>query len=109
MRYWISSVFQPEYNVVGAKNGRKALALLENLTPGLVLRDVNMPLLSGIELVKALRSHHLLGLVLHELCAPLHTIQRAADSLRNMPGVPEDLIEATAAGVHTLGSRIVSF
>ena len=182
MRYWVSSILQPDYNVVEAKNGREALALLENLTPDLVLSDVNMPLVNGIELVKALRSHkrvnqvpiilisahsaqedaiegldagaadylikpfdvrdllarcrvhvrlnrlrlqtrevenalfveqsraeannNLLGLVSHELRTPLHTIQGAADLLRNMPAVPMDLIDALSTGAHTLGNRI---
>jgi len=182
MRYWVGSILQLDYNVIEAKNGREALNMLEKTTPDLVLSDVNMPLVNGIQLVKALRSHkrvsqipiilisahsaqddaiegldagaadylikpfnvrdllarcrvhvrlnrlrlqtrevenellteqsraeaksNLLGLVSHELRTPLHTIQGAADLLRNTPDVPMDLVDAVLTGVRTLGSRI---
>jgi signal transduction histidine kinase len=51
-------------------------------------------------------NNNLLGLVSHELRTLLHTIQGAANLLRNMPGVPNDLTDNIATGVHTLGSQI---
>lgn len=47
----------PEYKVVGeASNGIQALAAIENLKPDVLVVDINMPEMDGIELIKKLRS-----------------------------------------------------
>lgn len=61
MRFWISSILQVDYNIVEARNGREALDVLANLTPDLVLSDVNMPLVNGLSLVKQIRSSTRIG------------------------------------------------
>jgi two-component system sensor histidine kinase/response regulator len=43
------------YRVLRAKNGAEALALAEGEHPDLVVSDVMMPLLSGLELARELR------------------------------------------------------
>lgn len=46
----------PEIEVIGtAANGRIALAMVEHLVPDLVTMDLEMPLMDGIETVRALR------------------------------------------------------
>ena len=46
--------------VVGqAKNGEEALALARTLHPALIITDIRMPKMDGIELVRALRTEHL--------------------------------------------------
>jgi DNA-binding NarL/FixJ family response regulator len=46
----------PEFQVVGeAGNGQAAVETIQNLKPDVVLLDVNMPLMSGVEVVKAVR------------------------------------------------------
>jgi DNA-binding NarL/FixJ family response regulator len=50
----------PEFEVVGeASNGREALEVIERVHPDVVLLDVNMAVMDGIETVQALRSKHL--------------------------------------------------
>jgi len=49
----------PEIQVVGeASNGEEALSIIAQAKPDLVLMDVNMPVMDGVETVKALREGH---------------------------------------------------
>ena len=46
----------PEFEIVGeAGNGREALVVIEETCPDIVLVDVNMPVMGGIETVEALK------------------------------------------------------
>lgn len=46
---------EEEYEVVGeAENGEKALRLIDELKPNLILMDLSMPKMSGLEVIKAL-------------------------------------------------------
>jgi two-component system, OmpR family, phosphate regulon response regulator PhoB len=44
------------YHILRASNGREALGLIERYLPALVLADVMMPVLGGVELIRRLRS-----------------------------------------------------
>ncbi|MCC6192612.1 MAG: response regulator [Anaerolineales bacterium] len=58
MRRSVASILELEnYVVVQAENGQAALAILQRLTPDLILSDINMPRMSGIELYEALRQN----------------------------------------------------
>ncbi|MGQ9815429.1 MAG: response regulator, partial [Candidatus Roseilinea sp.] len=62
---------QPDLNVIGeAGDAREALALAESLQPDLILLDLTMPGLSGIEALPALRrlapSARILVLTMHD-------------------------------------------
>jgi DNA-binding NarL/FixJ family response regulator len=47
----------PEFQVVGeANNGREAVEIARQLDPDVVLLDVNMPIMGGVEAVKELKS-----------------------------------------------------
>lgn len=47
-----------EFEVIGeAGNGRDALELLNTLSPDILLLDLNMPVMDGLAVVQALRSH----------------------------------------------------
>ena len=49
----------PEFEVVGeAGNGREALDVIQRSAPDVVLLDVNMPEMGGVETVKRLRQEH---------------------------------------------------
>ncbi len=53
----LASILQMEdYEVSIVSNGAKALSFIENRTPDLILTDLVMPELSGIELIRILRS-----------------------------------------------------
>lgn len=56
MRVAISNMFKEwGYEVVGeAENGREAIELYKELKPDLVTMDVTMPIMSGIDAVKAI-------------------------------------------------------
>ncbi len=46
----------PEFQVVGeAANGQESLALIERVKPDVVLLDINMPILDGIQTLGAIR------------------------------------------------------
>ena len=48
---------EEEYFVIGeAENGQQALSLLEIITPDLILLDLNMPILDGLNFLKKLKS-----------------------------------------------------
>jgi DNA-binding NarL/FixJ family response regulator len=51
-------VDMPEFQVVGeAGNGQEAIAILADLQPDIILLDLNMPVMDGIETVTAIRSY----------------------------------------------------
>ncbi|HML20629.1 MAG TPA: response regulator transcription factor [Aggregatilinea sp.] len=62
---------QPDLNVVGeASNGARALALAEDLLPDLILLDLTMPGLGGLEVLRTIKevapSSRVLVLTMHE-------------------------------------------
>jgi PAS domain S-box-containing protein len=57
MNEFIATSLRPYYRVVSAFNGREGLAQALALHPDLILVDVMMPVMSGDEMVVALRQH----------------------------------------------------
>jgi two-component system response regulator DesR len=56
---------EPDFDVVGAAtNGKEALALCEDLQPDIVLTDIEMPLMTGIELAAQLKERRLAARVI---------------------------------------------
>ena len=49
---------ESQWTVEDAANGVEALARMKDSAPDLVLTDLNMPEMDGLELVNALREHH---------------------------------------------------
>ena len=51
---------EPDFDVVAAAaNGKEALALCEQLAPDVVLTDIEMPLMTGLELAAQLKERRL--------------------------------------------------
>ena len=55
MRRYIRSVLPASYEVIEARDGEEALHLAIDTLPDLILSDVMMPRLDGLELTRALR------------------------------------------------------
>ena len=53
---FLKSILESKYQVVTAGNGREALEKLENITPDLIVSDVMMPEMDGMELTQRLKS-----------------------------------------------------
>lgn len=54
-RNYLKSILQEKYSVITASNGNEALQVLEKETPGLIISDVMMPKMGGLEFVNFLR------------------------------------------------------
>ncbi len=53
---FVSSILQPEYQILRTENGREAVALLHQENVDLVISDVMMPLMDGFELCKTIKT-----------------------------------------------------
>ncbi|MFL5307999.1 MAG: response regulator [Polyangia bacterium] len=51
------------YRAIRAENGREALASLENETPALMLIDLFMPVMNGVELLKVIKKSPKLSVI----------------------------------------------
>lgn len=89
-----------DFQVVGeAGNGRDALEVIENLHPDMVLLDVNMPVMNGVETVKTLKQSgfkgHIVMLTISKHEEDLFgAIQGGADGYLLKNSEPEDLRKA---------------
>jgi CheY-like chemotaxis protein len=97
---------QARYAVVEASDGAAALELMESEMPDLVLADVRMPRMSGVELTARLRSSSrtasvpivlLSGLVLDP------EVARLADAVVAKPFEPADLVAAISGSLDARG------
>src|SRR5215813_4976346 len=97
-----------EWTVAGAENGRDALAALEHESFDLVLTDLQMPEMNGLDLVSAVRARHahvpVILMTAHgsEEIA-MQALQRGAASYVPKQNLARDLIE-TAENVLTVAS-----
>lgn len=57
MRDHIQTLLRKTYHVVTAKNGREALNLLPSVNPSLILSDIMMPVMDGIQLLKEVKDN----------------------------------------------------
>jgi two-component system chemotaxis response regulator CheY len=85
--------------IAEAENGKQALDKLNQLKPKLVLSDWNMPEMSGIELLTAIRANKNLvrfGFITTESSAEIRQLAKlsGADFILSKPFTPDDLQEA---------------
>jgi CheY-like chemotaxis protein len=52
----MAEILVEHFVVITASNGKEALALVQKYKPDVIISDVMMPLMSGLELLKALRA-----------------------------------------------------
>ncbi|AEI51819.1 ATP-binding protein [Runella slithyformis] len=57
MRDHIQTLLRKTYHVITAKNGREALDLLPSVNPALILSDIMMPVMDGIQLLKEIKDN----------------------------------------------------
>lgn len=57
LREYIVKTFSENYKVIGAENGRIAMDMIDDVNPDLIISDVMMPELGGIELCQAIKSN----------------------------------------------------
>ncbi|WP_066628741.1 hybrid sensor histidine kinase/response regulator transcription factor [Labilibacter marinus] len=56
LRLFLKGIFEQEYHIILAKNGKEGLELANEKIPDLVLSDIMMPYMNGIELAKSIRN-----------------------------------------------------
>ena len=56
---YLSEVFAENFTVYGTYNGEKGLQIAHNIVPDIILSDVHMPLLDGLNLCKSIKSNSL--------------------------------------------------
>ncbi len=54
--FFINQTLNKNYHIINANNGEIALKILDNIDPQLIISDVNMPVLDGMEFLKAVRN-----------------------------------------------------
>ncbi|MBQ8674395.1 MAG: response regulator [Bacteroides sp.] len=57
LRNMLNDIFTPYYNILSAANGEEALTLLEEHHPDIIVTDILMPGISGIELCKQVKEN----------------------------------------------------
>ncbi len=55
-RSYLQSILEGQYEVLTAKNGKEALKILKKEMPDLIISDIMMPEMNGLEFVNSLRS-----------------------------------------------------
>src|SRR5207342_2117397 len=54
-RSYIRGLLEKQFNVITASNGTDALQKLESVIPDLVVSDIMMPVMDGIQLLKSIK------------------------------------------------------
>lgn len=63
IRNIVSDIFDGEYNVIQACDGQDAINIMMRERPDLMIVDINMPVMNGIELVKYLRNNEITKMI----------------------------------------------
>ena len=97
-----------DYDILQASDGREALKLLDNIRPDLVLLDISMPHMGGLEFLKAARGI-VPGLLVLMLTANLdlgmaqEALDLGARAYMTKPFSPEELGAEVARLARSLG------
>ncbi len=56
MRLNLKNILKEDYEIVGeAQNGKEAVEMYQELTPDIVTMDITMPVMDGLEAIKAIK------------------------------------------------------
>jgi DNA-binding NarL/FixJ family response regulator len=78
-------ISDPQFDIIGeAADGREAVRCVEKLRPDLILMDLSMPRMSGMEAIREIKNRHpqtrIIALTVHKTDEYLHTtLQAGAD------------------------------
>jgi CheY-like chemotaxis protein len=92
------------YDVLEARHGAAALELMENEMPDVVVADLRMPIMSGIELIGRLRASPAtasLPVVLLTGLLPDREVTRLANAVVAKPFEPADLLAAIRSSLNS--------
>ncbi len=89
------------YRVAGAKDGFEALEMAENLLPDLILMDIAMPGMDGLEALERLKANPALSTIPVIILSPRDVARQAldlgAEDYWSVPIAPADLVKRVAA------------
>ncbi len=98
MREFLVQLLEPEFDVFEAGNGEEALQVLKNISPNLIISDLMMPKMDGLELTQTLRSFpnsaHIPILMLTARATDedrLHSLRIGVDDYLSKPFIPEEV------------------
>ena len=91
-----------DYSVLAAKNGREALNILDSVTPDLIISDIRMPEVTGLELLKQLSKSTLTNIPFLLLTALSsredirYGMDMGADDYITKPFTPDELLNSVS-------------
>ncbi|GAA0348612.1 response regulator transcription factor [Actinoallomurus spadix] len=98
---------QPDFEIVGtAEDGREAVRLAERLTPDIVIMDIRMPLLDGIEATRRIAGPQSAGRVKVLVVTTFNLDEYVFQALR--AGASGFLLKDTPAGEMLAGIRTIA-
>lgn len=99
IRELIHSVFEQEYEINEASNGKEAIALIKKTQPSLIICDIMMPIMDGIAFTKRIKSDieisHIPIILLTARTTSMYRLEGlavGADDYITKPFEPEELV-----------------
>ena len=99
LRSYLRTILQPYYKVIEAADGQQALALAQEEVPDLILSDVMMPVMNGLDFCKQVKSNfvtsHIPVILVTARAMDQHQVegyQSGADAYLTKPFVAEVLL-----------------
>ena len=112
VRRILSLTFSGQYTVIEAADGAEALILVEQRRPDVVILDVNMPGLTGLEVCRRLRSDpnltHIVVVIYSASSSTAAAQQAGADLFIEKPCLPSQLRAAVAALIQARGRGVMA-
>ena len=81
MRYYVADALLKAYNVITAKNGEDAIKKLESSRVDLIICDIVMPVMDGIEFMRHFRK------LSKDIIVPIILLSARIDILQKVPGI----------------------